>query len=183
VDLLEAVLTRRSGNRLTDPAPELGELLELVRAAATAPDHGGLRPWRLVLVAGDAREKLGEAFAATAEDRDGADRARLKALRAPLLVSVLFQPCQHPKIPEWEQLAAAVSLVQYLQLLLHGAGWGSIWRTGEVIAQPAVHELLGVGSAERLLGWLYVGTPHPQARVAPRARFDVEEKVTTLGAG
>jgi hypothetical protein len=40
--VLEAVLTGRSSTRLTGPAPSREELLELVQAAVTAPDHGRL---------------------------------------------------------------------------------------------------------------------------------------------
>ncbi|MET8952075.1 hypothetical protein [Streptomyces sp. NPDC004533] len=42
--VLEAVLTRRSAPRLTEPAPGRHDLERLIQAAATAPDHGRLRP-------------------------------------------------------------------------------------------------------------------------------------------
>lgn len=42
--VLEAIITRRSATGLIEPAPGREELLELVQAAATAPDHGRLQP-------------------------------------------------------------------------------------------------------------------------------------------
>ncbi|MFJ3339488.1 nitroreductase family protein [Streptomyces sp. NPDC086766] len=39
------------------------EFAYLLRAAATAPDHGKLRPWRWVLVRGEGRVALGRCFA------------------------------------------------------------------------------------------------------------------------
>lgn len=186
MDLIEAILTRRSSTRLLEPGPDRDDLLKLLEVAATAPDHGALRPWRLVLIEGEARHRLGLALAAAAATGDAdadaasADRARTKPLRAPLLISVVFCPRQHPKVPEWEQLATAVTLVQYLHLLLHDRGWGAIWRTGDGVDATQVQRCLDLREGERLLGWLYVGTPDPQARVAPRPEFDVRTRLSIL---
>ncbi|MCQ0025072.1 nitroreductase [Streptomyces somaliensis DSM 40738] len=180
MEVTEAVLTRRSVTRLNDPAPSDDEMVELVQAASTAPDHGSLRPWRLVTIRGEERRCLGEALGRSAGDPGKAERARLKPLRAPLLVSIVFRPrLDHSKVPEWEQLAATASMVHTLHLLLHSRGWGSIWRTGNVDS-PWVRDCVGVTALERLLGWLYVGTPSPDARIPPRQLFDVRTRVTSL---
>jgi nitroreductase len=181
MDVMDTVLTRRSVSRLTDPGPDDDTLLELVEAASTAPDHGRLTPWRLVVVRGSGRERLGAALAQDARDPREGERARGKPLRAPLLVTIVFSPrLPHPKVPEWEQLAATVSMVQTLHLLLHGRGWGAIWRTGAAVDSAAVRACLGVGVGERLLGWLYVGTPDRRVAPAPRPRIDVRERVSVL---
>lgn len=180
MDVMEAVSTRRSSTRLAEPAPGDGTLLELVQAAATSPDHGLLRPWRLVTVRGEARERLGKALARAA-DPDRAERARAAVLRAPLLVSVVFRPHRdHPKVPEWEQLAATASMVHTLQLLLHSRHWGAIWRTGRTVESPWVRDCVGVTADEQLLGWLYIGTPPPGTTHPPRTPFDVAERITRL---
>jgi nitroreductase len=183
MDLMQAVLSRRSAGRLGDPAPDDAALRELIQAAATAPDHGALRPWRLVLVRGEGRQLLGEAMArAAGDDPQRAQRARPKPLRAPLLVSIVFQPTvPHPKVPEWEQLAAVAGLVQTLHLLLHGRGWAAMWRTGDALDAPEVRECLGIQEGERLLGWLYVGTaPEDAAAGAPRLPVELGDRVRTL---
>ncbi|MFE9882721.1 nitroreductase family protein [Streptomyces sp. NPDC005784] len=63
MDVMTAVLSRRSEGQLSEPAPSTDEFAYLLRAAATAPDHGKLRPWRWILVHGEARDALGHAFA------------------------------------------------------------------------------------------------------------------------
>ena len=73
--VLEAVLTRRSSTRLTEPAPSREELLDLVQAAATAPDHGRIRPWRLIALEGQDRALLGEALREATPDPEQARRA------------------------------------------------------------------------------------------------------------
>jgi nitroreductase len=180
MELMEALLSRRSHPRLCEPAPGDAELLDLVGAALRAPDHGRLLPWRLVTLRGADREALGARFAAAAGTA-GADpvaqqRAAGKPLRAPLLVTVVFCPAPHAKVPEWEQLAAATAAVHTLLLGLHGNGWGAIWRTGALTEDPGVRELLGVGPAERLLGWVYVGTPG-EGSAPPRPVLDPADRI------
>ncbi|MEV6975936.1 nitroreductase [Kitasatospora sp. NPDC093806] len=182
MDVMNAVLTRRSVNRLGGPPPSEELILELLRAASTVPDHGRLKPWRLTVLQGEERKALGEALAAVAPPEQAA-RAREKPFRAPMLISIVFCPDRHhPKVPEWEQLASAATLVNTLHLLLHSRGWGAIWRTGAVIDAPEVRACAGVGATERLLGWLYVGRPDPEAALPPRPPFDPGTKIRFLGS-
>ncbi|UQI44491.1 nitroreductase [Streptomyces sp. HU2014] len=177
----QTVLARRSATRLTGPGPDDRELAELVELAMTAPDHGRLSPWRLVVLRGDERRLLGGAMAEAAGG-DPADRERTaaKALRAPLLISVVLCPQDHPKVPRWEQLAATVCAVQTLILLLHERGWGSIWRTGALADAPPVRRVLGLAGTEQSLGWLYIGTSDARRPPAPRPPGDGRAKLSSL---
>jgi len=177
--VLEAVLTRRSVPRLTGPAPGRTELLELIQAAATAPDHGRIRPWRLIVLEGEDRALLGEALREAAPDHEQAHHAATKPMRAPLLLSIVFCPdLDHPTVPEWEQLAAVVAMVQTLLLLLHSRGWGAIWRTGTAVEAPQVHKHLGLNEDERLLGWLYIGARADGPPARAREPFDVDSRIS-----
>jgi nitroreductase len=181
MELTEAVRGRRSVSSLTDPAPTDEEICALIADAAMGPDHGLLRPWRLILIRDAAREALGTAIAADLPADDCAARARAaaKPLRAALLVAIVFSPRDVPKVPSWEQLAATVAMVHNLALLLHGHGWGAMWRTGAPSRSPGVREFHGVGTGEQLLGWLYVGTPAGSAP-AFRPEPDVRSRVFAL---
>ncbi|MEU9254489.1 nitroreductase family protein [Streptomyces sp. NPDC048270] len=163
-----AIRTRRSTIRLAAPAPGPDELLDLLAAAATAPDHGQLRPWRVIAICGAARVRLGEAAAEAAPTSDLAERIAAKHLRAPLMLALVFQPCDHPTIPRWEQLAATSAMATTLLLLLDAHGWGSVWFGGPYPDAPQVRKHLGVGEGEQLLGYLYVGTPFRRDAPAPR---------------
>ncbi|WP_030578494.1 nitroreductase family protein [Streptomyces anulatus] len=176
--VLDAVLTRRSAPRLTEPAPSPADLERLIQAAATAPDHGRLRPWRLVAVSGDERGQLGDALAEAAATPEQARRAAGKPMRAPLLLTIVHRPMpNHPKIPEWEQLAATTGMVTTLSLLLHSHGFASIWRTGGAVQAPQVRKYLGIDDDEQLLGWLYVGTRPADEVIKMRAPCDVRGKM------
>ncbi|MEO7261493.1 MAG: nitroreductase family protein [Jatrophihabitantaceae bacterium] len=182
MELTEAIRCRRSAAPVIDAAPTDAELYAYLALAAHSPDHASLRPWRLVTVRGSDRERLGAALVAGFGDPPGtpeAAKTAAKALRAPLLVSIIATPVEHPKVPAWEQLAATAALVATLELVLFEAGWTAMWRTGPAVGLPEVRRLIGVGEAEQLLGWLYIGGrtgAGPDNRPDP----DVSGKISAL---
>ncbi len=179
MDLETAIVTRRSERRLVDPAPTDDEFADLLRMAALAPDHGLLRPWRWILVRDHARRALGESFAAEATS-EHPELVAAKALRAPLLATLVFRPHRQHRVPEWEQMAATCGMTHALMLLLHARGYGSIWRTGAFAGLPRVRGLLGLRLDEQLLGWLYVGTPLADQAQRPRSPEDLSDRLSTL---
>ena len=56
--------------RLVAPGPDAKQLGMIFHAAATAPDHGQLLPWRFVLVPQAARGRLADVFGAALIARD-----------------------------------------------------------------------------------------------------------------
>jgi len=182
MDLATAIRTRRSSAPITDEAPTDDELAGYLRLAAHSPDHASLRPWRLVTLRGSDRDRLGEALVAGFGDEPGTPAAAKtagKALRAPLLISIVGTPIAHPKVPEWEQIAAVGALVATLQLVLFEAGYTAIWRTGPAVELAPVRDLLGLAGSERLLGWLYVGRTALEGD-GPLIEPDVTGKLTSL---
>ncbi|MCZ4123615.1 nitroreductase family protein [Streptomyces sp. H39-S7] len=180
MELEAAVRTRRSEHRLLDPAPSDEEFTDLLGWAATAPDHGHLRPWRWILVRGEGRAALGASFASGATDAETSRREARKPLRAPLLATLVLVPQRNHRVPHWEQLAASSAMVNSLMLLLHGRGFGSIWRTGSSVDSAGTRALLGLAAHEGLIGWLYVGTPDPTRRSVPRSPVPVSDRVSRL---
>jgi nitroreductase len=157
----DAVMRRQSHSKVTADAPSRLELLPFVEAAATVADHSGMKPWRLIELRGDARVRLGEAFAeASGAIGKDAEKAGAKPLRASLLIAVVFTHKPSFKVPAWEQEAVASGVAHMLSLLLDEAGWGVFWRTGEYTRAKAVRKAHRLEKNEELLGWLYVGGIH-----------------------
>ncbi|MCQ4081695.1 nitroreductase [Streptomyces sp. RB6PN25] len=178
---MTAILTRRSEQMLSEPAPGDAEFTYLLQGASTAPDHGNLRPWRWVLLRDGDRDVLGSCLAAEVEaetEKISGEVVKAKVLRAPLVAALVFAPRPGHRIPEWEQLAATSCMVHALMLLLHARGYGSIWRTGRLCASSAARELLGLVAPERLLGSLDIGSPHPVVQRPRRLLNDVSGHVT-----
>lgn len=183
-DLLTMLRDRRSRPALTGPAPDRDELRTLFEVACSGPDHGRLRPWRFLVVSDGGLAQLGDAFAAAHAEREPAaspaelDRSRGKALRAPMIVVVVGRPRAHPKIPVWEQRAAAACSAYGVVLGAHALGYGAIWRTGWYGEAAKVRAHLGLVDGEEVTGWIYLGTP---AGPPPSRRGAANPAVTWLG--
>lgn len=182
MELLTAIRARRSTAPVTEEAPTDAELAAFVQVAAHSPDHAGLRPWRLISLRDRARVQLGEALVAGFGDAPGtpaAAKTAAKTLRAPVLLTVIGVPIDHPKVPAWEQVAAIGAFIATLQLVLFDAGYTAMWRTGPAVELPQVRDLLGVQPSEQLRGWLYLGGT-AATNEPPEIEPDVTGKLTTL---
>ncbi|MYR01213.1 nitroreductase, partial [Streptomyces sp. SID6139] len=181
MDVMTAVLTRRSEQILHGPSPSDEEFAYLLRGANSAPDHGRLRPWRWILLRDDDRDALGECLAGEdGPDASAVERMRAKARRAPLVAALVFAPRESGRVPEWEQLAAATCMAYTLMLLLHARDYGSIWRTGDASRGAPVRRLLGLKPGERMLGFLYIGTPDPSVTRNRRPLEDVSGQMMSF---
>ncbi|MSP75911.1 MAG: nitroreductase [Rhodospirillaceae bacterium] len=161
---LDPLLSRQSVGALEDPAPEGADLDLILDAGLRAPDHGRLRPWRFVLIRGDARVALGDCFAAAIKARDRQapqaqiDRIRAWALRTPLLIGVGAQIRPGHPIPEIEQMLSAGAAAMNMLNAIHLLGYGGMWVTGANTYDPKVNAALGFQAPSRLVGFLAVGT-------------------------
>jgi len=149
----------------------------ILRAAAAAPDHERLRPFRFTILEGAAKDAFGLVLADAYDSRCAAagtepvsakrEKERTKLGRAPLVltVSALRQPSA--VVPWEEQLAAAAAAAQNACLAATALGYGSMWRTGDPSYDPSVKAALGLGGDDAIVGWLYLGSyrdgvaPHP----------------------
>ncbi|GAB3474013.1 nitroreductase family protein [Azotobacter salinestris] len=174
MEALDALLNRVSVARLRDPAPSAEQREHLFAAALRAPDHAQLRPWRFLTVEGEARAHLGELFASAIaasqpEAREEVlQKARSAPLRAPLLVVVIASLKEHPRVPDVEQILSAGCAAHALLVAAHAQGLGAMWRTGDAAYDPRVAAGLGLTGNERIIGFLYLGTPEGEPRLPHR---------------
>lgn len=163
----ELIATRQniSPKRLVEPGPSDSQLEQLFRAAAAAPDHGLLRPWRFVIVPTARREDLAEVFALALVDRDpGAtleqvEAAREKAHRAPLLMLVVAQlGAVEAQIPMLERMVSVGCAVQNMLLMAHSQSLGSSLTSGQAIRSPRMRRLFDLQEGEEPICFLNVGT-------------------------
>ncbi len=165
MEAIEALTSRRSAAQFTEPAPDETSLNEILRAAMRAPDHGKLKPWRFIVLRGDARKRFGDVIAEALRRRDPAapanmiEREREKPLRAPLIVVAAAALQGSHKIPVIEQMLAAGAGAQNLMLAAHAMGYGAAWKTGDAAYDPYVKAALGLAPSDAIVGFLYLGTP------------------------
>jgi nitroreductase len=162
---MTAIETRSSAGRLAEPGPSPEQLERLLAAAARAPDHGRLRPWRLIVLEGAMREAFFAAAVAakrvrlpamTAEQAAG-ERAKLE--RSPRIVVVgCAVNREQTKVPEIEQVLAAGAAAQNLFLAAHDLGFGVMWKTGAAAYDAAVKASVGLRAADHIVGIMHLGT-------------------------
>ncbi len=165
MEALENLMSRRSPNKLAEPAPTKEALDKAMAAAVRAPDHGKLKPWRFLVIDSESRAAFGDVMARCLKRQqpDANDemlkREQEKAFRAPTIVVAVakIQP-QHPKIPEVEQLLAAGAATQNFWLALHAQGYGVFWKTGAPAYDAQVKRELGLAEADQIVGFMYIGS-------------------------
>jgi nitroreductase len=164
-DIIEFIHNRHSEAKLVEPAPAGDELESILQCALRAPDHALLRPWRYIVLEGEARERLGRAWADTMaagapeSSAKALDKARAAPLRAPMVIAAVTRVQQHPKVPAIEQHLSTGVGMGYLLLALQARGFGGFWRTGDMAYHPRIREFLRLDTGEAITGFLYVGTP------------------------
>jgi len=164
MEAIELLRTRYSASKLDAAAPSAEAVEAMLEAAARAPDHGRLQPWRLILIEGDARRSFGEILAESLARRNplaaepALAREREKALRAPLIIVVTTRCDRSGKIPIVEQIVSAGCAAHGLMLAAFAQGLGAFWRTGEAAYDEVVKGALGVGSDDLIIGFIFAGT-------------------------
>ncbi|WP_370338615.1 nitroreductase [Parvularcula marina] len=177
-DTLALLWNRRStaAKLISGPGPSQEEMDRLLTIAARAPDHRRVVPYRFILFEGEARDALGDIFAAAAEassDRDAPspELARSLAFRAPSIVFVISSVNREHKTPEWEQILTAGAVCQNFLIAASAMGYAAQWISEWVAYDENVRQRLDMGPHERVAGILYVGTATEPPK--ERARPDV----------
>ena len=145
------------------PAPDADQLEAILQTAMSVPDHGGLMPFRFLVIQGEARFNLSEVFEKAAISRNldpaAVAKQKKKPLRSPMMIIVIARITNNPVIPEIEQMLSAGVAAQHIQLACRSTGFGSIWLTGDNCYDLQVFEALGLDINEKIIGFMYVGTP------------------------
>jgi len=186
MDVLDAIHTRHSiGKVKPDPIPR--ELIEkLLAAAAQAPNHYHVYPWRFVVLTGKSRERLGDLLAAILYKKfpnipsEALYKERAKPLRSPLLIAVGVDKPTESTVLEIENICAAAAACENLLLAAHGLGLATKWRTGDAALNPEVKKFLGFAPDQHVIAFLYIG--YPDAPPAAEERPSFEERTIWFDA-
>src|SRR5882757_5242829 len=177
MEAIEALTSRRSPVQFTEPAPDDTALEAILRAAMRAPDHGKLKPWRFIVLRGEARKRFGDVMAEAMKRREAEapanliEREREKPLRAPLIIVLAAVIKEGHKIPVIEQLLAAGAAAQNVMLAAHALGFGAAWKTGAPAYDNYVKEALGLAPPDAIVGFLYLGTSAATPAMLPPAEL------------
>ncbi len=185
MDVHEAIYGRQSQGKLKqDPVPK--ELIEkLLDAGVQAPNHYKVRPWRFVVLTGNARVRLGQVMAVSQADRypdlpkETFDKTRGLSLRSPVLIAVGVDKPTESKVIEVENICAAAAAVENILLAAQAEGLGAKWRTGEWARDQKVKEFLGFSADQHIIAFIYLG--YSEFIPEPVHRQSFEDRTVWMG--
>lgn len=170
---------------LEAPGPGPAEMDAILEAAASAPDHGKIVPFRFVLVPDEARALFVSAsiaaFRAAVPDADeaGLRKAAAKAGQPPAVVALVarFQP-DHPKIGLSDQWLTLGCALQNLWLAAESLGYACGVSSGRVMEQEAMRLAFRLTANEQIVSIVSIGSP--KERQPPRSKPPLAEVVSRL---
>ncbi len=165
MDTIEAIHTRTSIKRFTQQPVEREKIEQLLDAGAQAPNHHKVRPWRFIVVSGEARNRLGDVMADVFRQKfptvppEALDKERAKPLRSPVIIAVGVDEPSDPRVLEIENICAAAAACENILLAARAIGLGGHWRTGDAVREPEIKKFLGLSDKQNLIAFLYIGYP------------------------
>lgn len=175
--------SRRSGRPrdMTGPGPDAAQLTHMLTIAARTPDHGGLVPYRFVIVDKAQRDALAALYtrALKAAEPDAPEAKVVKAIAnahaAPTLVVLVSAPVVGHKIPVFEQELTCGAAGMNLLHAATAMGFVGGWVTGWPSTNPTVTAAF-CRAGERIAGLIYIG--QPAIPLEERARPDLSAIVS-----
>jgi nitroreductase len=178
MDVFDAIHNRHSVKKVKPDAVPRQMIEKLLDAAVQAPNHYKVRPWRFVVLTGDARHRLGDVMSTSLRERhpefpqEAFDKAHNTPLQAPVVIAVGVDKPTEAKVLQIENISAAAAAVQNLLLAAHALGLGAKWRTGEWATDVTVKALLGFESDQHIIGFIYIGYPEFVEEFPVRPSFE-----------
>ena len=165
---------------LGEPGPDDDTLKIILSAGVRVPDHGGIEPWRIQVLRGDAQRVFGKTCAAIFErENPDATAATIEAeherpQRSPLLLVVGSHPDPHRfvKVPEIEQILSSAAVCQNILIATRALGFNAQWVTGWPAYHPEVRVALGHSEETRLVGFIHIGTAVEPPKERPRPQLE-----------
>ena len=178
-DIIEFLTTRRSvtAKIMAPGSVHDKHLQKILEVGLRVPDHGALKPWRLVVIAGDARKRLDKTIIlptflkdnpTVSEEVKGIEGSRMQ--RADVVIAVISKPVEHKSIQQWEMHLSAGAVCTTLLYAAQSYGYAAQWLTEWYAYNNEVLIALGgVPGKDRIAGFIYIGEKikNPVERTRP----------------
>ena len=180
-NIINFLQLRRSvtAKNMTDQNINVDDLNVILNCGIRVPDHGALNPWKLVVIKGKARSRIGNEILAKefklknpeASEED-IDYESKRLCRASAVIAVLSKPVSHPKISSWEMELSAGAVCTTLLIAAQSLGYAAQWLTEwYAYSNSMIKELGGNPDVDKIAGYIYIGnkekTPIERRRPKP----------------
>ncbi|HRO46607.1 nitroreductase [Agriterribacter sp.] len=145
------------------PIPD--EIIEAILTNATwAPTHGQNEPWHFSVFTGNGLKQLASFQSELYRQESGSGFAEKKyhklqqqPLKASHIISIGMKRAVNTRIPEIEDIEAVACAVQNIYLSVTAYDLGGYWTTGGITYYENAKSFFGLGEADKLLGFFYIG--------------------------
>ncbi|GIC76424.1 nitroreductase [Moritella sp. F3] len=164
-------------HEMCQPAPDNVQLKRIFQAVMSAPDHGNLRPWHLVVVANEQVPSMCELMCeAWLEDGGDIDPAKVRRLTnylgdAPMVVVVSANITSPHAVSRRDQVLSAAAACQNILLAAEQQDIAAVWYSTDAAELPRVQQLFGLTQQQEPVAFIMLGTKK-SARVKPRGEVD-----------
>jgi nitroreductase len=182
MDAITAIKQRTSVRRYRSEPIQRDIVEHLLECAVRAPNHKLTQPWRFAVITGAAKERYAEIRARhrlkrfadpeSPEAAAAADKVRREAKETPLHI-VVMTAVSSDEITREEDYAATMMSVANLMIAAEALGLGTYLKTGGVMQDSRLAELVGVAENTRIVGLISLG--YPAAQDPPRPRKSAAE--------
>jgi nitroreductase len=140
-------------------------ILDMLESANWAPNHGQTEPWHFIVYENEKISEFGKLHAELYKELTPAeqflDKKYEKLLhrgkKASYLIIVCMKRGNRSNIPELEEIEAVACAAQNMLLVATANAVGTYWGTGGMCYSPELRDKLGLGSSDKVLGFIYVG--------------------------
>jgi nitroreductase len=177
MDAIDAIHRRTSVRRYRPEPVSRETIATLLDCAVRAPNHKLTEPWRFAVLTGGAKAKLADIRAnhrlkryddpTSDEARAGGEKVRRETLGSPAII-VLMMRTSEDEITREEDYASVMMGTANLMTAAQSLGLGTYLRTGGVMRDPALADLVGLPEGYRVVGVLSIG--YPAEDETPRRR-------------
>ena len=182
MDTITAI-EHRTSVRHFRPEPVPRDLMQrLLACAVRAPNHKLTEPWRFAVLTGQSRDRFADLRAAhrahrfddpgSPEARKVIERVRQEARETPAFIVAMCQVCED-EIQREEDYGATMMALENLLIAAESEGLATYLRTGGIMREPAVQQLVRLPEGCRIVGVVSLG--YPAGEPEPRRRKPVED--------
>jgi nitroreductase len=182
MDALAAITSRTSVRRFLDRPVSRETIQQLLECAVRAPNHKLTEPWRFAVLTGTAKDRFAEIRAGhrlkrfsdptSPEAQAAGEKVRREARETPVFIVVMVA-VSRDDITREEDYAAAMMGIANLMTASQALGLGTYLRTGGMMRDPNLLELVQVPQDYRVVGIISLG--YPADAEAPRRRTPAAE--------
>lgn len=140
-------------------------LRQILSVGIRVPDHGALKPWRLVVITGAKRKQIDEEVIVPEFMRANPDATAENILvektrfqRADVVIAVISSPVNHKTIPKWEMQLSAGAVCTTLLYAAQSLGYAAQWLTEwYAYNKKMIKTIGGDPDKEQIAGFIYIG--------------------------